>query len=432
MLKRVKVKRFEMGLLFKNGELKKVLKEGQHWINQYIGEPVQIFSGKDLWLKHDKLDEVAKSGLLNTVAKVVDLNENERAFVWIDGKLTDILKKGIYVLWTSFHKVKVDIVSQKDSWICSSDLDIVVKSGLLGDDAEIIDIKNDERALVWIDKRFDTILSPGCYAIWKNVKDINVEVVSTNEALFNHKDFKSIVNSKNAISVFTKYEIAVEHVGLYFLDGKFKEELTSGTYAFWKNAGKVAVYVRDKREMILDIAGQDLLTADKVTLRLNVVVSYNIADALKNALAVDDISQAIYRESQLAIRAVVGARELDKLFVDKDEAVKEMTQMVAQKAEQWGVNIMSIGIRDIILPGEMKNLLNKVVEAKKAAEANLIVRREETAAMRSQVNTAKMLENNPTLMRIRELEVLEKVASNSKLNVILGEKGLTDKVVNLL
>jgi regulator of protease activity HflC (stomatin/prohibitin superfamily) len=86
----------------------------------------------------------------------------------------------------------------------------------------------------------------------------------------------------------------------------------------------------------------------------------------------------------------------------------------------------------VILPGEMKELLNKVTEAKKAAEANLISRREETAAMRSQANTAKLLENNPVLMRLRELEVLESISANSKMSVVLGEKGLADRVVNLL
>src|SRR5262249_10485659 len=83
-------------------------------------------------------------------------------------------------------------------------------------------------------------------------------------------------------------------------------------------------------------------------------------------------------------------------------------------------------------PGDMKDLMNKVTEARKAAEANLIVRREETAAMRSQANTARLLEGNPTLMRLRELEALEKVASNAKLNVVLGEKGLAEKIVNLV
>jgi hypothetical protein len=73
-----------------------------------------------------------------------------------------------------------------------------------------------------------------------------------------------------------------------------------------------------------------------------------------------------------------------------------------------------------------------VTEARKAAEANLITRREEIAAMRSQANTARILESNPTLMRLRELEVLEKVAGKAKLSVVLGEKGLTDRVVKLL
>ena len=63
---------------------------------------------------------------------------------------------------------------------------------------------------------------------------------------------------------------------------------------------------------------------------------------------------------------------------------------------------------------------------------NLIARREETAAMRSQANTAKLLADNPTLMRLRELEVLERIATDGKLNVVLGEKGLADRVVNLL
>ncbi len=103
-----------------------------------------------------------------------------------------------------------------------------------------------------------------------------------------------------------------------------------------------------------------------------------------------------------------------------------------RRAGELGLEIASVGIRDVILPGDMKDLMNKVTEAKKAAEANLIARREETAAIRSQANTAKLLADNPTLMRLRELEVLEKIAGAGKLNVVVGEKGLTDRIVNLL
>ena len=129
---------------------------------------------------------------------------------------------------------------------------------------------------------------------------------------------------------------------------------------------------------------------------------------------------------------MVGARELDTFLTDKDAVATELAEVVRPRAKSLGLELISVGIRDVILPGEMKDLMNKVTEAKKAAEANLIIRREETAAMRSQVNTAKLLQDNPTLMRLRELEVLEKVAANSKLNVMLGEKGLADRVVNLL
>ena len=188
----------------------------------------------------------------------------------------------------------------------------------------------------------------------------------------------------------------------------------------------------DLREQTLDVAGQEIMTADKVTLRMNAVVTYRIVDARQAVTVSDGATQSLYREAQLALRAVVGTRDLDTFLTDKDAVTSAFEEAVRRRAGELGLEIVSVGVRDIILPGEMKDLMNKVTEAKKAAEANLIVRREETAAMRSQANTAKLLADNPTLMRLRELEVLEKVATSGKLNVVLGEKGLADRVVNLL
>jgi regulator of protease activity HflC (stomatin/prohibitin superfamily) len=195
---------------------------------------------------------------------------------------------------------------------------------------------------------------------------------------------------------------------------------------------KIALAPVDLRETMLDIGGQEIMTADKVTLRLNAVVTYHVGDAHKALSVTDDARQALYREAQLALRAVIGLRELDRFLADKDALAHELETIVRQRVAGLGLEVISLGIRDVILPGEMKELMNKVTEAKKAAEANLIVRREETAAMRSQANTAKLLEGNATLMRLRELEVLERVAASGKLNVVLGEKGLAERVVNLL
>ena len=226
--------------------------------------------------------------------------------------------------------------------------------------------------------------------------------------------------------------VQAHYVGVLFLDGAFVETLPPGRYAFWKNMAQVKFVQEDLREAMFDVAGQDIMTADKVTLRMNAVVTYRVVDARTAVSTVDDVRQAIYREAQLALRAVVGGRELDTFLMEKEGVANELAEMVSARAKALGVELIAVGIRDIILPGEMKELMNRVTEAKKAAEANLIARREETAAMRSQANTARLLADNPTLMRLRELEVLEKVAANSKLNIVLGEKGLTDRVVNVL
>jgi regulator of protease activity HflC (stomatin/prohibitin superfamily) len=178
------------------------------------------------------------------------------------------------------------------------------------------------------------------------------------------------------------------------------------------------------------------MTSDKVTLRVNLIVTYLVSDAVKAVQSSADYAQALYREAQLAVRAVVGGRELDALLSDKDAVARELDGIVRTRVAGVGIEVVSLGIRDVILPGDMKDLMNKVTEAKKAAEASLITRREETAAMRMQANTAKILESSPTLMKLRELETLEKVADKANLTVVLGgnglEQGLANRVVKLL
>jgi len=183
---------------------------------------------------------------------------------------------------------------------------------------------------------------------------------------------------------------------------------------------------------VLDVGGQEIMTADKVTLRLNAVVAYRVVDPALAVAATESYEQALYREAQLALRASIGARELDALLADKEGVARELEALVRERTAVLGLEVTSLGIRDVILPGEMKALLNRVTEARKAAEADLITRREETAAMRSQANTARIFESNPVLMRLRELEVLEKVAGKAQLTVVLGEAGLADKVSKLI
>ena len=356
----------------------------------------------------------------------------EMGLLFRDGEFRGLLTAGTHWFFDPLGKVRVDVVSQRDPWLVHEKLDLIIKSGELAERAVVLDLKDHERALVWIDNRFSHVLPAGQYAYWTGQKQVRVEIVDIRPVRFEHEQFKVIVRSALASRVLDVSSVQRDHVGVLFIDGRYVDSLGPGEYAFWKGAADAKLVEVDLRETIVDVGGQEIMTADKVTLRLNAVVTYKVVDARKAVSQTDDVRQALYRDTQLVLRGVVGARELDLFLTDKDAVAKEIEDNVRRRAGELGLAIASVGIRDVILPGEMKELMNKVTEAHKAAEANLIARREETAAIRSQANTAKLLADSPTLMRLRELEVLEKIASAGKLNIILGDKGLADKVVNLL
>lgn len=364
--------------------------------------------------------------------KRIKIRSYEIGLKFRDREFVGLLTEGRHWLFDPLYKTRVEVVSQREPWIVHEKLDMIVKSGALADRAVVLDLKDYQRALVWIDGRFSHILPPGLYAYWTKFRDVKVEVIDARKVRFDHADLSVIVRSQMAHVVLETVTVEAGHAGVLFLDGTYLETLSPGRYVFWKNMAQVKVVALDLRESTLDVAGQEIMTADKVTLRLNAAVIYRVTDARQSVSAVDDARQALYREAQMALRAVVGARDLDAFLADKDVIAREVEEIVRKRVAALGLEVLSAGVRDVILPGDMKDLMNKVTEARKAAEANLIARREETAAMRSQANTAKLLEGNATLMRLRELEVLEKIASAGKMNIMLGDKGLAESVMKLL
>jgi len=366
------------------------------------------------------------------VIRSFKVRENERGFYFRDGEFKGVLRPGRHWVADPLMKARVRVVDVRDPWIRHAALDVILKSGALGNEAEVVDLKDRERALVWIDGRFATVLGPGAHALWKVFRRVEVEVFDARRLRFEHEQLPVVLRSSGSAQWLNSHTVEAGHIGLYFRDGVYQTTLDPGTHAFWSGLGKVTIQSVDLREKVLDVVGQEIMTADKVTLRMNAVATYRVADPLKEVSVVEDSRQALYREAQLALRQVVGSVDLDGLLAGKDAIANELESLVRVRAEVYGLAVETLGIRDVILPGEMKTLMNKVTEAKKAAEASLITRREETAAMRSQANTAKILEQSPTLMRLRELEVLEKVAEKANLNVVLGEKGLVDRVAKLI
>ena len=186
------------------------------------------------------------------------------------------------------------------------------------------------------------------------------------------------------------------------------------------------------RVQSLDVSGQEILTKDRVSLRLNLSALYRIVDPELVATKLKDYANFVYQELQLLLREAVGTKTLDQLLENKDSLNSDIRQGADEKLKSFGMVLDGVGVKDIILPGDMKAILNQVVEAQKEAEANLIKRREETQAMRSLHNTAKMMENNPVLLRLKELEALERVTTRiEKITVFGGLNGVMNDLVKL-
>jgi regulator of protease activity HflC (stomatin/prohibitin superfamily) len=348
------------------------------------------------------------------------------------GAFVGIVEPGSHWLFDPLGRERIEIVSRRTPWLVHDQLDLIAASGALEGRAVVLDLADHERGLIWVDGRFAAVLAPGRYAAWTAVRKVRAEVIDARAVRFDHADREAILAHATAGALLDVQDVPADHAGVLFLDGRHAETLGPGRYAFWRNRSAVKLVRVDRREQVLEVPGQDVLTADRVTLRLTAVGVYKVVDPVRAVTAADDAKQALYREVQLAVRAAVGARTLDALLADKEALAKELTEVAKGKAAGLGLELVALGVRDLILPGEMKDLLNKVIEARTAAEAAVITRREEAAALRHQANTTKLLAENPTLLKLRELEAVERIAAGGKLNVVLGEKGLADRVVNLL
>jgi len=219
---------------------------------------------------------------------------------------------------------------------------------------------------------------------------------------------------------------------LLIVDGQLAKVLEPGLHVFWKFQRSVKVDIMDRRVQALEVSGQDILTRDKVSLRVNLTALWQLLDIVTARAGLQNFVEFVYKELQFALREAIGGRTLDELLGAKGDLDREIQASALSRIEKHGIQLVSVGVKDIILPGDMKEILNKVVEAEKVAQANLIKRREETAATRSLLNTARLMDENPTLMRLKELETLEKVTEKvDKLTVFGGLEGVLKDVVRI-
>ena len=221
-------------------------------------------------------------------------------------------------------------------------------------------------------------------------------------------------------------------VGLLTIGGAFMGTLDPGVHLFWNLGRQVVVKLIDTRWTVHDVTGQEVLTADRVTIRVNIAAAYRVTDPVTAANAVTDFAVALHQALQFAFRKTLGTRTLDQLLAEKVSVDAEAADKVRAGMAKIGIEVGEIALKDVILPGEMREILNRVVAVEKEAEANVIRRREETAATRALLNTARVMADNPVMLRLKELEALEGIAGKVKsLTVHNGTEGLMNGLVRL-
>jgi regulator of protease activity HflC (stomatin/prohibitin superfamily) len=371
MFKRVTVKKNERGLLLRNGDFQRVLQPGTHWLFAGMDQiEVQLFALEQPAFTHALADYLMAREPAVVAAEFVrvELTENQVGLRSENGALVEVLAPATRRL---YWKAQVDVQVEVFDITASAEVPAAVA-------ARLVQTQLRQRGV-------------------------------------------------QGLAGVLQVQVPEHGAGMLWIDGKVERLLAPGSYAFWKFNRNVSVETVDLRLQALEVTGQEILTKDKVALRLNLSATWRFTDVLKAYKELAKPADHLYRELQFGLRAAVGTRSLDELLENKTVIDEVVTAQVTTKLAGYGLQLDGVGVKDIVLPGEMKTILAQVVEAGKAAEANVIRRREETAATRSLLNTAKVMEGNPVALRMKELETLERVAERiDKISVFGG----LDQVLN--
>lgn len=363
------------------------------------------------------------------------IKQHERGLLFRRGDFRAILGPGEYRLWANLARPGRDWIEAVSLTVPRFEhplLSVIARTEDAARELTVLNLGETQRALIWREGRLLDVIGPGLHAYWNAPERVGVERIEAGEGRFDHPRLDTVLHHAQGRALLEVVEVDAASRTLLLRNGELVDELEPGRYAYWKGGRSLRAVSVDGREQTLDVAGQEIMTADKVTLRLTLAATYRVTDARRAVLIVGDHAQTLYREAQLALRAAIGTRTLDALLADKEAVGGEIRHALEQRAAAFGVEVRGVGVKDIILPGEMKVILNQVIEAEKKAQADLIRRREETASARSQANTAKLLGENPLLVRFKELEMLQQVLSGSNVKIVLGRGDLIEQVRTLV
>lgn len=363
--------------------------------------------------------------------KRVVIKNDERGLLFKNGNYINYLQPGTYFFppFVDNEVVKLDI--NLPFHIPGKNLNLFLHDQHLAKDLIIIDVKDHEYVLHFEDGRFTALYSSGTYAFWNLLKKHEFITIDKRQPEVSEDIDLTLFQHPKMNGSYYLFEVASHESGILFYNNVMQKVLSPGKYYFWKGPVSVQVKTVDLRQQQLDMTGQEIMTEDKVALRLNFVCQYKVANPVK-VLEIKSFDEQIYILLQLILREYVGTLKLDDLLKMKQEIGSFVMSRLNERSEEFGVQFVFAGVKDIILPGDVKEILNTVLIAEKKAQANIITRREETASTRSLLNTAKLMDENKTLYRLKELEYLEKICEKIGNVSLLGGGNLLEQLNSLL
>lgn len=308
-------------------------------------------------------------------------------------------------------------VLSKDPAFAASTIHIEIPDGSLG--------------FIYINGKLTSFANRKEYTFWNVFDKYEIKVISMEETEIGEgvsKQMLALIPAK----FHTVVSVGEGETGLVYYDNVLQRELPKGVYQFWNYKHNVSYQVFDMKQRQLDIVGQEILTRDKIGIRMNVVCMFKIRDAVEFAATVSDLKGQLYSAAQLVVREIVGNYRLDEILEKKEQISREIYAALKGKEGMFCVCFLAAGIKDIILPGEIREIMNSVLVAEKTAQANVISRREEVASTRSLLNTAKLMDENQTLYKLKELEYLEKICEKVGEISVNGNVGIVEQLGKMI
>jgi len=359
------------------------------------------------------------------------VNENQCGFLLKDGRFVKTLYSGTYHFMKAlgyemaveemegaveFDKVPREVLMGQDKAFSEKVLPIMIPEGHIGI------LKENGVA--------KKVLTEAEYLYWNVWNRYSVELLDMREPEAAGGVNKAYL-AQIPLKYYKKVEIQPGELGILYYNNQMVKELETGTYYYWVYSRDVLCRIVDLKIRPLEISGQEILTADRIGVRVNLMCTYKVVEPRAMIETIKNLESQVYACVQLVIREYIGRYRLDELLEQKEEISRFIFKRLKEVEGDYCIAFCNAGIKDIILPGEIRDIMNTVLVAERKAQANVITRREEVASTRSLLNTAKLMDENKTLYKLKELECLERICAQVG-NIQVGGGALLEQLQALV